>query len=510
MKAANIRALVAAFVLIGFVCVLVGGKSAADGQLAKLLLSTQFIPMLLKLMAGGGAVVLLLLLLVTFLFGRVYCSMVCPLGIFQDLIIFLSRRSHRICFRYRLPNQLLWYGLAVLTVVFFLFGAITLVTLLDPYSFFARIAVLLLKPPAIVIQNLCITFLETFDIYLFPPLKFTIIPSAVPIFCFVCLLILFGLAYFYGRWYCNSICPVGALLGLGAQFSIWNVAIDGDRCTTCGRCERRCRSNCIDAKSKRIDLGRCVACFDCLDLCPEKALQYRPMKRWYKWANPPQDAGKRRLLLTLFGIGCSAIALRSALAMPIETLPKLPATPPGSTGVTHFTGQCSACQLCVGVCPTKVLQPRFFGYGFSGMMQPVMDFDRGHCDYECNACTLICPTNAIFPVPLEQKKRIQIGEVNLFTDRCIVYVNKRDCGACAEVCPTHAVFTVVENRLHVPKIKAEVCTGCGACQHVCPTHPKSILIRPHRDHATAEPPFFQVQEVPRKTSQGGSDSDFPF
>lgn len=511
MKSAIIRAWVAAAILIGFVYILLGDTATATGGWGRWLPAFQFMPALLTVFAGGTFTALLFLVTLTLLCGRVYCAVLCPLGILQDLFIFLSKKSGRLHFTYQQGQAIIWYGLALLTTAVFVGGSMVLVELLDPYSFFARTAVLLLKPPATLLTNFGIGLLEALDIYWAAPVKLVPLPFAVSIFCFGCLMTLVWLAYFHGRWYCTAICPVGALLGLCAKLALFNVRIDRDRCTTCGRCERRCRAYCIDARAMRIDIDRCVSCLDCLDLCPEDALTYGWVRPWRRLAPPKEDAGRRRFLLALLGLGTGIGSGAATMAAPLATPPELPATPPGSLGFANFTAQCSACQLCVGICPTKVLQPALFAYGTGGLLQPAMDFNRSRCDYECNACSLVCPTAAIRPVSLVAKKRIQIGEVQLLTEHCIVYVHKRDCGACAEVCPTHAVYTILEKGVHLPKLKAEACTGCGACQHVCPTHPKSILVRPKREHATAAPPFFQTKPEPDGTApQPAAAQDFPF
>jgi ferredoxin len=165
-----------------------------------------------------------------------------------------------------------------------------------------------------------------------------------------------------------------------------------------------------------------------------------------------------------------------------------PATPPGSHSREHFTSRCVACHLCVSRCPTNVLQPSVFEYGIAGLMQPVMDYSSGFCEYECNVCSQVCPTGAILPVTLEHKKLISIGTVQFIEDRCVVFTDGTACGACAEVCPTEAVH-MIPYRGHVtqPETDIDICIGCGNCEYACPVEGgKAIYVEGKQVHELRE------------------------
>ena len=191
-----------------------------------------------------------------------------------------------------------------------------------------------------------------------------------------------------------------------------------------------------------------------------------------------------------------------------STIPEdkqFPISPPGSIGLDHFNSLCTACQLCVSACPTRVLQPSFLEHGFTGMMRPRMDFHSSFCRFDCVVCTEICPTGAILPLSLEQKHAVQIGVVKLELDNCVVRTEKTACGACAEHCPTQAVFMVpYQNGLTIPEIDVDHCVGCGACEYICPTRPyRAIYVDGNQRHVEATPPIIEALDyVP--------DDDFPF
>jgi ferredoxin len=139
-------------------------------------------------------------------------------------------------------------------------------------------------------------------------------------------------------------------------------------------------------------------------------------------------------------------------------------------------------------------------------MQPLMDFEKSFCDYECNACGKVCPTGAILPLKLEDKKLVQIGKAQLFEDICVVYVDHNNCGACGEVCPTHAISFIDKNNILYPKVDTKHCIGCGACQLVCPTTPKAIIVEPNEVHQTA----VKYRHRRRHRRRQETQEDFPF
>ena len=175
--------------------------------------------------------------------------------------------------------------------------------------------------------------------------------------------------------------------------------------------------------------------------------------------------------------------------------------------VEHFTQSCSACHLCVSVCPTKVITPSFLEYGVGGLLQPKMNYAKSFCDYECVLCCRVCPTGAILPLTLAEKKLTQIGTVDLLKEKCVVYVDKKNCGACGEVCPTHSISFTDKGNVLYPEVDTNYCIGCGACEKSCPTAPKSIVVRANPVHKKVSKYIAKPSPVLQKKSP---DDDFPF
>jgi ferredoxin len=291
---------------------------------------------------------------------------------------------------------------------------------------------------------------------------------------------------FFGRLYCNTICPVGALLGIFSRFSLFKFGIDKENCKSCGLCEKSCKAGCIDTAIMDIDHSRCVTCFNCVDVCKKSAVKYaftvQPISRELAFS-------RRKFLLGSAIAGGSILSVGSSVRISakdgmIEN--KMPITPPGSLGIVNFTETCTACHLCVSACPTNVLTPAFFEYGVSGLLQPRMNYCEGHCDFECSLCGRVCPTGAISPLLLKEKKLTQIGKAYLNKKQCIVHVKKKHCAACGEACPTHAIIPAEKGLILFPKMIAEYCIGCGACERACPTKPKAIIVTANAVHARAK------------------------
>ena len=503
----KIRVVVSAgvFGLISFLFVDWG--NAAPPLLRTFLVSLQLGPAVIKLFGALEiwSIAALVVLLVTILFGRLYCSSICPLGTLQDVVIHWSRRNRRRrWFRYSRTPYWLHYTLLGITIVVSVSGSMIVVNALEPFSIFGRIAGGLARPLLMTVNNIGAVLLSSVDVYLFsaipePPLEYGLL--AVPAVFFTTVAVL---AFFRGRLFCNSVCPVGALLGLISRKAIFRIAIDHSKCNECGLCERVCKARCIESGTKTIDFDACVGCFNCLEACPTVGLTYQGYgQRAASSAGQPVDAGRRTFLRALAApVATSLIPLvrpdgvDSAAALRGAVSAAGPVTPPGSLSVAHLSGLCTACHLCVSVCPTQVLQPSFFEYGCEGMFQPRMNYEVSYCNYDCVLCGEVCPSGAIVKIPLEDKKLTQIGKARFVKDDCIVITKKKDCAACAEHCPTKAVRMVPYENLKLPEVNNDICVGCGACEHACPVEPRrAILVESNRIHLKAEKPPTTKQEA---------------
>lgn len=461
------------------------------GWMAKI----QFVPAVLAM----NLAVVIGLLLLTFIAGRVYCSVICPLGVFQDIISYISsrRKGKKKRFRYAAPLSILRYSVLALFVLAIIAGLTAFASLIAPYSAYGRMVQNLGQPVVIWLNNLMASAAEHYDNYSFYPREVWI--RSIPVFAVaaVTFVVIAVLSWRRGRIYCNTICPVGTLLGIVSRYSLFHPVIDTAKCISCGSCARRCKSSCIDIRNHRIDLSRCVACMDCIDDCRKGAISLgRTTRASIKSASASQAPDSSRRQFIIAGASLSAAAVTAHAQKTVDgglaviedkQLPKRTTrlVPPGAASVRNLSQHCTACQLCVSKCPNNVLRP---SVSVDSFMQPVMEFDRGYCRPECNACSDVCPAGAIRPITREEKSSIQIGHAVWVADNCVVNTDGVECGNCARHCLVGAITMVPsdpsdpESR-RIPAIDETRCIGCGACENLCPARPFSaIYVEGHEVH----------------------------
>lgn len=455
----------------------------------------QFLPALLALHVG----IVVALLLLTFVLGRVYCSVVCPLGVMQDVVSRIAkfRKKGRNKYAYSAPKTWLRITVMAVFVLALLLGVGSLVALLAPYSAYGRIVSTLFQPVYIAANNVLAGMAERADSYAFYTADVWMKSVATLSVAVVTLVVIAVLAWRNGRTYCNTICPVGSLLGFVARFSLLKPVIDKSKCNGCRLCERNCKAACIDAKAHKIDYSRCVACMDCIDKCHKHAISYAwRAKTDHVGKNGDEKVDKsRRAFVTATAVATASAILKAQektvdgglAVIEDKQIPerKTPITPPGSLSAKNMAQHCTACQLCVSVCPNGVLRP---STDMMKLMQPESSYERGYCRPECTKCADVCPAGAIRPITVAEKSSIQIGHAVWIKKNCIPLTDGVECGNCARHCPAGAIQMVAsdaddDESPKIPVINTEKCIGCGACENLCPARPFSaIYVEGHEVH----------------------------
>ncbi|MCQ2148442.1 MAG: 4Fe-4S dicluster domain-containing protein [Bacteroidales bacterium] len=458
----KIRIALAAIFFILITLLFVGIGQQWWGWMAKL----QFLPAALAL----NFVVIIGICLLTLVFGRIYCSVICPMGVFQDIVsairgFFTGRKvkgsllKQRNDFKFTKENKIVRYTVFALFVVALVAGVQVCVALIAPYSAYGRMV-------------------QTF-----------VHPAGAPMLAvaIVTFLVVASLAVIGGRTYCNTICPVGTTLSFLSRFAIFRPMIDADVCKGCHMCEKGCKANCIDVDNKKIDYSRCVDCFNCIETCKFGGLKYRNAyaKKEAKPSSESVDASKRAFMVGTAMAGAATLKAQESLvdgglaALEGKQIPERtnPLVPFGAKGVKDFYKHCTACQLCVSGCPNGVLRPSL---DLEHFMQPVMQYEKGYCRPECTNCSQVCPAGAILPITPEEKTMMHIGVAEVNLDMCVVNRDGVSCGNCARHCPVGAIIMVPKDPsrprgAQIPTVDEAKCIGCGACENLCPSRPLSAI-----------------------------------
>lgn len=479
------------------------------------LLHLQLMPAIL----GGMVGIVVFQFLLALVFGRIYCSTICPAGIFQDIInrlfcIGKKKKKGSRRFIYHKPMNRLRYVLLAITALTAIFGFSGLCLLLDPYSNFGRIMASLFRPVVMWGNNIFADLLMKIDNYSLFHVTISTVTVSGLIAAIVALLVFIVMTIFHGRLFCNTICPVGTLLSLFSRYSFFHITFDKETCTHCGNCEHTCKAEAIDSKNLTVDTSRCIDCFNCVSSCAKGGLQYRLQFSSKKQENTTANikttqalhsdrtaTNSRRVFLATSTTVAASLPIISAIAKrgnrcgkgdghwKNETPPS-PLTPPGSISLQRFKDKCTGCQLCVVRCPSQVLRPTGLEYGLGYLLKPRLAYINSYCNYECTVCSDVCPTGAIKPLTVETKKTTQVGIATFFKGRCVVNTEEQDCGACAEHCPTQAVHMVpYKGTLTIPHVNPDLCIGCGGCESICPVRPmRAIIVKPNIQHKFVEKP----------------------
>lgn len=492
------------------------------GWMAKI----QFLPACLALNFG----VIIALILLTFIFGRIYCSVICPLGVMQDAISWIhgkTKKKNRFRFHFSKENKWLRYGVLAAFVALIVAGATSIAYIIAPYGAYGRMVENLATPIYKYINNVLAHISEHYESYAFYSKEVWLKSLPTFIISVVMLVTITVLAWTGGRSWCNNICPVGTVLGSISRFSIFAPKINDDKCVGCGLCGKQCKSSCIDTVHHKIDTSRCVDCFDCIGACNSGAITFGPRNPFSACAATKQneeaanvvgekkedevDSGKRAFMLSTALIAGTAISKAQEFGgdgglAPLEEKKKpqreTPVVPPGAVSLKHMASKCIGCQLCVSQCPNNVLRP---SGSLMTLMQPEMSFERGYCRPECTRCSEVCPTGAILKITKEEKTAIHVGHAVVDNWVCVTS-NGEKCGNCARHCPVGAI-RMVANEFdpegpRVPFVDEERCIGCGACEHLCPVRPLSAIhVEGNRVHHDERKDVQAIEENPQENQQ---------
>lgn len=447
----------------------------------------------------------------TILIGRFFCGWVCPLGTLLDISSRIIKRyskptSHKKRGNY--PYSRFGYVKYILLVIFLicaLFSSSQLLWIIDPIVLVTRSLTLSIYPLFVKLMN---GLVDVFFFLRMPYslisgidnfLKSTIIPvnqtffrlSSITFLIFVSILLL---EIFSSRFWCRKLCPLGGLLALSSRFRLLKRKVN-PACNDCSLCEQACKMGAIGKDVRESDAKECIECMNCVDICPKKAVSYGVLS--HTGGNPVSHIypilSRRQFIVSSFS-GMLMVGIFNTEFTDRNKLVKI-IRPPGALPEDEFMNRCIRCNECVKMCATngRGLMPSVFESGLLGLWSPIFHMRSGYCEYSCNLCGKVCPTQAIHDLPLDVKQKTMIGLAFFDKNRCLPWYKNEDCLVCEEHCPVPKKAIILkeeEVQLHEgevkvvkrPYIQEDLCIGCGICETKCPVAGNSaIFITPQNE-----------------------------
>jgi MauM/NapG family ferredoxin protein len=425
----------------------------------------------------------LLVLVATLVLGRAWCGWLCPLGTVLDLFP-LNRKGKRA----DSSPATRWRQVKHFILLALLFGALLGglgLIFLDPITLLTRTLAVGLLPALNIgigaLEKLLYSVpllqapVEWFEVQIrapwLPAAQSFYWPNLVLIVVLVGVIVLNRVAE---RFWCRYLCPLGSLLGLVSKVALVRRTV-GATCSGCQRCARSCPTGTIDpARGFASDPAECTVCLDCVVACPKDDVRFTVHTQPAAWQQ--YDPSRRQALASL-AVGAGGVVLFRVVPRGWQVTDTLIRPPGAQQG--QFWAMCIRCGECMRVCPTSGLQPALWQAGPEGLWTPVLVPRIGYCDYSCYSCGQACPTGAIPPLTLEEKRLVVIGVAAVNRDRCLPWAQATPCIICEEMCPVPEKAIELEEAevtdaagqpliVQRPHVVAEQCIGCGICEFKCP------------------------------------------
>lgn len=441
---------------------------------------------------------------VTLIFGRVFCGWFCPLGATLDFLSWINPLGRKRPGRGREADPSRWlllkYGLLAVLAALALAG-VQAIWFFDPLAIFVRTFSFNFNPWLNAgVDRLFAWLLPAAD---FPgwmdttynwlkemvlDVRSQVFPHAGLVFWVFAAIA--AAVLIRRRFWCRTLCPLGALLGLVSRWA-WLRRDTGGCNLACGACRDICRTNAIRSDN-RYHPQECVMCMDCAVAgkagCPTGKTTFRFRRPGKPEAKQSPEAGPltraQFLGLLASGLVASQGCRKNAPASPAPAPAVL--RPPASLPEGEFVQRCVRCGNCMKVCLTNVLQPSLWETGAAGIWTPRLEPSIAYCEYSCTLCGQVCPTSAIREITEEEKLRTRIGLAVVDRNRCLPWAEGTECLVCEEHCPIPEKAIKREffvnahgQKVGRPVVDPKLCVGCAICENKCPVRPlRAIRVRP--------------------------------
>jgi len=198
--------------------------------------------MFLQRVAWGSLILLAATIIVSIFFRRSFCGYICPLGTIQEFFGWGGRKIMKK--RFVVPkkaDRILRYLKYVILVLILALTYWTGQLIIRPYD------------PWAALHH--INSVEVFQKFLIG---------------FIILMISLIGSFFFDRFFCKYLCPMGAFLGILSKLGIYRVKRDEDKCIDCGICSEKCPVNIPVDELEQVKSAECISCNLCVANCPEK------------------------------------------------------------------------------------------------------------------------------------------------------------------------------------------------------------------------------------------------
>ncbi len=515
---------------VGFVYLLCRTQYTGDDTISlpvRLLIEIDPLAALTTFLANGAVRGLMWLSLITIVltlvFGRFFCGWVCPLGTLIHLTGKLPVRNRKsiITTNRRHPSQVIKYYLLTGLLVAAIFG-LQLSGIFDPLSIITRSFSLIVLPGVEI--GLRAFFEWAYQVNpmgiaditepIYSSLQDSVMNFNQPHFhqvafigfIFIAIMVISFTRY---RFWCRTLCPLGALLGTVARFGFFRVK-QKTTCSSCRRCTFRCQGGADPEERGRWSPSECVVCGNCDTACSDNYFGFDrprlrlalPIKTSQPETHSPDEDNpvevlqippqamtglsihRRHFLLS----GLAGLVTAPTLNLGESSIRPNPSLirPPGARGEREFLELCVRCGECMKVCLTNGLQPTLLEAGLAGLWSPRLVPRIGYCEFNCTLCGQVCPTQAIKVLSVEEKRTIKIGMAVFDTTRCLPYAYQTPCIVCEEHCPLprKAIWFVEQEvvthdgrhlTLKQPRVDLDLCIGCGICETRCVIQDKPAI-----------------------------------
>lgn len=445
----------------------------------------------------------LVILIPTLFLGRFFCGWICPMGTLQHWIGGWQSEAKRGKQRLESNRYKRWqtvkYVVLIAGLVASCFGSMA-IGWLDPFSLLVRSFGLALLPAfnfavrAVLapMEHSNTEWIRAAGEATHQALQGTVIDlkqthfSQGLVLGILFLIILFA-SLRVTRFWCRSICPLGALLGVLSRWSIFGLHKDESTCTHCNKCLLNCQGGDDPIGGVPWHKSECLECMNCVASCPHGSLEFRFFRKEAEVATP--NLGRRRALTGLAAGAAAVPLMRANTGMGKSRHEKL-LRPPGSVDEPEFLSRCIRCGECMKVCPNNSLHPTLIEAGIEGLWTPTLVPRIGYCEPSCVLCSEVCPTGAIWQltpgekgwvvgVGAPQTKPVRLGLAFYDRGRCLPWAMATDCIVCEEWCPVSPKAIYIEEaevidsagktkKVKQPRVDPSRCVGCGACEYACP------------------------------------------